>query len=462
MGTAAAIYCRISEDTEGQALGVARQEQDCRALAARQNLNVVEVYTDNDIGASTRSRAKRRPAYDRMLEDARAGRFRVILAYSNSRLTRRPLELEGLIQLHEQHRTRLITVVSGEDDLSTADGRMVARIKANVDTAEAERTAERVARKHLEIAQSGRPVGGTRPFGWQADRATLDPTEAALIRKAAEDVLAGVPVRAIVREWTEQGVTTPTGRAWQHRTAREMLRSPRLAGWRIHQGKVAIGRDGEPVRGLWEPILDDATHKAVVAALSSPERRTRIPRKGARHYLLTGLLRCGRCNAVMYANKAGDAHYYTCRDNGHVNSASGRAVDAIVEETVLRYLAAEDLTLPRPEFAGQARLDQIAGQISELMAAFTAGTLTGAVVFPAVKTLEDERDALVRERDAVDAAALRPDVSRVDRTTWEGMDTDRRRAVCETVLDAVLVRPTSRNTGNRFDAERLEVVWRRG
>ncbi len=459
MGTAAAIYCRISQDTEGEELGVARQEQDCRELAARSGYDVVQVFTDNDMGASTRSRTKTRPAYTAMLDAARAGAFAVILAYSNSRLTRRNLELEDLIQLHEHHGTRIETVVSGNDDLGTADGRMVARIKASVDSGEAERTAERVARKHLANAQAGKPVGGTRPFGWEDDKVTPREAEAALIRKAADDVLAGVPLARVAKGWNAAGVTTSRGNAWRGALVRQVLTSPRLAGWRIHQGKVAVGTDGEPVRGQWTAILDDATHRAVVAKLSRPEGRSRIPRRGARHYLLTGLVRCGLCNAVMYANKVGDAHYYACKGNGHSNSASGQAVDAIVGESVLRLLATEDLAMPTPEWSGAERVEQIAGQIKELMDAFTAGTLTGAVVFPAVSALEAERDELRAARDAVEAATRGPDVSRVDAEAWEGMDTDRRRAVCETVLSAVLVRPATRR-GNTFDADRLEWVWR--
>lgn len=468
MSSPAAIYCRISLDSEGTELGVRRQEQDCRALAARTGLDVVEVYVDNDTGASTRSRSKRRPAYDRLLDDARGGRFGVVLAYSNSRLTRRPMELEGLITLHERHGIRIQTVVSGEDDLSTADGRMVARIKASVDAAEAERTAERVARAHLAHAQAGRPVGGTRPFGWDDDKVTLRPVEADAIRKAATDLLSGLPARRIADEWNAAGfVTTGQGKPWTGQAVRQVLLSPRLAGWRVHRPTgaawspvptVAIGTDGQPVRGTWEPILTDAEHRAVVAALAKPEGRSRVPRRGARHYLLTGLLRCGRCNSVMYANSQKGAHYYTCRDNGHINSASGRAVDAIVTEVALRHLEAVELDAPQPAFAGQGRLDQIGEQVAELMAAFTAGTLSGAVVFPAVQALEAERDALAAQRTKAEAAAFGPDLTHLDRATWAELDTDRQRAALEALFAAVLIRPTTRR-GNQFDAGRLEVVW---
>src|SRR3990172_7768929 len=46
--TDAAIYVRISDDREGSALGIARQEQDCRALAASIGWNVLDVYADHD------------------------------------------------------------------------------------------------------------------------------------------------------------------------------------------------------------------------------------------------------------------------------------------------------------------------------------------------------------------------------------------------------------------------------
>ena len=52
----AAVYCRISDDREGRELGVQRQEEDCRARATREGWAVGEVFTDNDLSASTRSR----------------------------------------------------------------------------------------------------------------------------------------------------------------------------------------------------------------------------------------------------------------------------------------------------------------------------------------------------------------------------------------------------------------------
>lgn len=452
----AAIYCRISQDPEGEELGVERQHKDCRELAERRGLDVVDVFTDNDIGASTRSKPKPRHEYERMLNDARAGRFGVILSYSNSRITRRPLELEGLITLHEHYGTRIKTVVSGSDNLSTADGRMVARIKASVDAAEVERLAERVARKHLENALKGKPVGGTRPFGWRKDKATIKPIEATLIRQAAEDIRNGVAVRRVVNAWNAAGVKTSRGGTWSHQTMRQMLKSPRLVGLRVHQGEVIHDHDGNPVRGQWEPILDHATHAAVVARLSTPERRVRVPRRGGRHYLLSGLIRCGICAGPMYGNRASKQPFaYRC-ERGH-NGINGPKTDAIIEKVVIARLAAEDLDAPEPEpFGGEAQIAAIGDQIKELMDAFKARRLSGAIVIPAVEELEAERAELVAIRNRHEARLGGPDVMRITLEEWVEMDTDRRRAVVETVVETVVIHSPSRR-GNVFDDTR--VVW---
>lgn len=469
MGTAV-IYCRISNDQEGEALGVARQEADCLRLAESRGLTVIETFTDNDLGASTRSRKKARPAYAEMMRRAETREFDFILSYSNSRLTRRPAELEEIIQLHERAGVRIATVVSGSADLATADGRQYARIQASIDAGEVERTAERVARKHADNAMTGKPVGGRRPFGWQEDKATINEEEAALIRKAADDIIAGVPLRQIAREWTELGVKTPSGpnspgRDWSGTTISRMLRSPRLAGWRIHQRQVAIGRDGQPVRGQWEPILEQAKHDALVKALTRPERRSRIPRKGARHYLLTGVVRCGVCNGTMFGNRYDEGkHYYVCQGRegvrDHGLSISGHGTDAAITELVLARLADIDLDRPVPVFAGEQRLGQIEQQIGELMGAFSSGTLSAAVVFPQVSALEAERDELQAQRADLEAAAAGPKVGHVDRATWEAMDVHRRRAVIERVLDAVLIKQPTQRMGNRLDLDRIVPVWR--
>ena len=92
----AAVYVRISDDVEGGGLGVARQEADCRSLAASLGWDVTEVYCDNSVSAYS---GKVRPAYQRMLADLEAGHVQALVVFDVDRLTRRPVEFEHVIDL---------------------------------------------------------------------------------------------------------------------------------------------------------------------------------------------------------------------------------------------------------------------------------------------------------------------------------------------------------------------------
>ena len=103
---AAGLYCRISDDRDGRALGVSRQEADCRALAERKGWPVGDLYVDNDISAA--DPRKRRPEYERLLEDIKAGRIDAVVAWDLDRLHRRPIELETV--LRDRRRCRVAPV----------------------------------------------------------------------------------------------------------------------------------------------------------------------------------------------------------------------------------------------------------------------------------------------------------------------------------------------------------------
>lgn len=463
--TKAAIYTRISKDAEGQERGVQRQEEDCRALAAREGYEVVRVYRDNDIGASTLSK-KTRPDYEAMLSAARAGEFEAIIAYSNSRLTRRLRELLDLIDLHRDAGTRIVTVVSGSDDLSTADGRQNAQIKGAVDQAEAERMGERIRRAHLDRARKGTTNHGGRPFGWQDDKVTLDPVESALIREAVAEVLDGVGLRSVARRWNEAGVTTARGNEWDHRAVRQLLRAPRLAGWRVHRGKIAVDADGRPVRGVWEPLMDQDTFDRLQVALGG--RAGRSPgRRGARRYLLSGVARCGTCGARMYGSRTPSGHAYVCQVDGgaagsHTVSISGAPTDEAVSAVVVGRLRGETLhagTDTAAAFEHADRLAEIPDKIAELMGEYNTGRLSGAVVFPQVAKLEAEQADLSAERDRYIAATSGPNMREADPETFEDLDTDRQRLIVEKLLEAVVIAATRK--GAPWTPDRITYVWRR-
>jgi site-specific DNA recombinase len=314
--------------------GVQNQQKACLALAKRNGWRVARVYEDNDAGASSRSR-KPRPSYDEMLAAVRAGQIDHIVAYSTSRLTRRPRELEDWLDLHEARRIQVHFVTGPASDWSSTQGRAVARTLAAWDAAEAETTGDRVAFAAEAAAQRGERSGGPRQFGYgrttiehlpdgtarrrDSHLSELNPVEAAAIKLAFERKIKGDSDRSIWREWNDKGLLTARGNLWCGSSFREMLKSPQLAGFVVYAGKIALDDNGKPVKSTWPAIVDVETWRAVQAILSDPARKT-SPGTTPKH-LCSGISYCGRCGAplrssVGWAGGRKKVYTYRCTREG--------------------------------------------------------------------------------------------------------------------------------------------------
>jgi site-specific DNA recombinase len=455
MSPRAAIYTRISDDSEGLGLGVERQRKDCQSLADRLGWAVSEVFVDNDTSNFTR---KSRPAYERMLAQLEDGRLDALVVWDTDRLTRHPIELETIISLSEHHGVALASV-GGEIDLGTPQGRLTARIKASVSRHEVEQSSRRIRRKTQERAEAGKPHGRTA-YGWERvdGKDILVLEQAALLREMTDRVIAGESIRSIMLDLQRRGVPTPNGLAkWHPVMVRQLILRERNAGLRIHQKKV-IGK------GDWEPIVSVETFERAAAILRNPDRRT-SPTSRHRH-LLSGVARCGLCDAllrIMVANGT-RPRAYVCQECFGIRRKQ-EAVDKLIVDLVCARLAMPDaVTVFTPD-------DQDAKVLLD-----EAGTLRARLNIVADSFANDEIDAeqlrritakyrprlaevelLLRSSralpDLADLAA--PDIA----SRWAHLPIERQRAVIDCLM-TVRVLPIGKNGRAAFDPRGVSVEWK--
>ncbi|MCX6396060.1 MAG: recombinase family protein [Propionibacteriales bacterium] len=455
------IYARISDDPSGTKAGVTRQIEDCTTICTLRGWTPIVEYVDNDVSAYKPGVV--RPAFERMLVDLDRGVIEGIVVYDLDRLMRQPIDLERAIEIYEARMGLVFASAQGDVDLA-GDGQTMARVMAAFANKASADTARRVKRKHLDLAEKGIPVGGTRPFGWQKDKLTLHADEAAIARAGIDRVLAGLSPRVLAQEWNADGIRTTRGKNWTGKTVRQYLLNPRLAGYRDYKGQPQFDAAGARVTGTWEPLVSVDMFERLQEALVREERRTRIPRKGALQYLLSGVARCGICGAVMYGNSRGSESglwYYVCSEaNGHNLSASGPAVDSLVEEVVLgRLLNVGSIPVDAPEWNGRARQAEAAALINETMEAYRSGGLDKSIAFPTVTALKDELNALDKDHQAWLHAHCGPSNVDLTRDDWDALHRDERRAIIQTFFSAIVVREATRKS-NRFDPARVEPVPR--
>jgi site-specific DNA recombinase len=457
----AAIYARISSD-DGTALGVARQVEDCKRLAAELGWEVAEVYVDNDVSAYS---GKKRPAYERMVADLRDGYRDGVVVYHLDRLTRRPIELEQFLEvLTEAKVTNLRFVASGGMDVGTGDGLLVARMLAAVAAAESETKSRRVRRKMDEVAAAGRPHGGAPAFGFERDKVTHNPAQAETIRRIADRYIAGESWRSIAQWLDDEGVRTVAGGPWTTTTLRSLLKSGRIAGLREHRGEV-IGP------AVWEPIITIEQREKILARMAdAATNRRRTPRR----YLLSGMLRCGRCGNRLYSSPRKNRRRYVCLSGpDHGGCGHLTIVAPPVEELVT---AAVLYRLDTPELAqaleGRTAEDTEAAALAEILAAdqaqldelakLYADKAIGVREWMAARGPIEDRINDTRRRIArltrTDALAGFVGNGSDLKAAWSDLNLTRQAAIVKTIVDHVVIAPGTKGA-NEVDPGRVEIVW---
>ena len=460
----AGIYCRISEDRIGDEAGVRRQEADCRSLAELKEWPVAKVYSDSDVSAWD---GKTRPAYQELLRDLRDGLIDAVVVWNLDRLHRQPKELETFFEVCDQAGVRAMATVSGDVDLATDDGRFHARILGAVARKSSDDTSRRIRRKMEANARNGRAHGGgTRPFGFLADKVTVNEAEAVLIKEAAQRVLAGESLRAVVADWNAREIPTSSARTrWSPTTLKGVLISPRLAGKRVHQGEV-IGD------AVWKPIISQATHTRLVRILTDAKRRTSPG--NARSYLLSGFVVCSKCGARMVARPRAGTRTYTCaKEQG---GCGGRRIVAEPLETLVRdalfvrfdspalseVLAAQEDTGEENALLNSIREDEDA--LTQLAEDHYAARLITRQEFLAAREAIETRIGNTRRELAVRSGsrvlANLPTGRLALEREWSDRDLSWRRAVLGLFIEKVIIE-AGRPGATRLDPDRVRISWHR-
>lgn len=466
------IYTRISLDRTGEGLGVARQEQECRALAERLGFNVVAVYSDNDISATN---GKVRPEFEAMLK----AKPTAIVAWHQDRLLRLTRDLERVIALN----VPVYTATAGTLDLTTPAGRAVARTVAAWSQYEGEQKATRQVAANAQRAARGIQLGMVG-YGYRRDGAAvvLHADEAATIRAAVQRVLNGDSLRSVCKDLDASSAPTPgKGTSWNTTTLKQLLLRPSLAGLIVHRGQV-VGRAADDA----PRIIDEDTHERLKAVLTDPARRTAFVGREPK-YLLGGIARCGRptgelddagepllCGGVVVravGRKTRQANggvkqqppSYVCNQCYRVRRKQ-ELVDKLVEGVVLGRLqmpdAAQLFTQGDPAALQAARdaMDAADAKLANAADMFAAGSIDAAQLTRITERLRADRAVAAAAVDAALPAAVPAELVGANaRQVWDGLSMDVKRAVVDTLVSVVIL-PTG--SGGVFDPDTVQVTWR--
>lgn len=160
----AAIYSRKSIFT-GKGESIENQIELCREYGTRLGVTEYLVYEDEGFSGGNINR----PKFQELLKDAKAKKFDVLICYRLDRISRNVADFSATLAMLQTNNIDFVSIRE-QFDTSTPMGRAMVYISSVFAQLERETIAERVRDNMLQLAKTGRWLGGQEPFGYTAER----------------------------------------------------------------------------------------------------------------------------------------------------------------------------------------------------------------------------------------------------------------------------------------------------
>ena len=227
-----AAYIRVSTSLKEQAGSYKAQfETYSKIISQHMSWELIGIYGDN---GKTGTNIKCRPSFNRMLDDARAGKIDLIIVKSVSRFSRNTLDLLTTIR---QLKAIGVEVYFEEQNLFSSDSKCEAMLTIMVSIAQEEshNLSDNIKwgiRRKMEKGEFTLPY--KRFLGYKKGangRPAIVRREARVVCKIYNLYLAGVPINRIATILTKKNIPTPGGgKKWYPKTIQSILTNEKYVG----------------------------------------------------------------------------------------------------------------------------------------------------------------------------------------------------------------------------------------
>lgn len=225
------FYARVSTDKDEQLNSLENQVQYYTELIrTKPNWTYVEGYVDEGIsGTST----KKRDSFNRMIADAKAGRFDFIITKEISRFSRSTLDS---IQYTQELLEHDVGVFFQNDNINTLDSDSEFRlvVMAGVAQDEVRKLSDRLKFGFRQAIKNGHVLGNDKLWGYDKKDCvlTINEEEARIVRRIfALYANQQIGIRRISQQLYDEGFTSRKGNAFNVLTIRHILCNPKYKGW---------------------------------------------------------------------------------------------------------------------------------------------------------------------------------------------------------------------------------------
>lgn len=391
-----AIYCRLSEEDRNKknkdddSESIQNQKTMLLQYAMDHDWEVIGIYSDDDYTGSDR----RRPEFNRLLADAEARKFDIILCKTQSRFTRELELVEKYIHgLFPIWGIRFVSVVDNADTANKGNKKS-RQINGLVNEWYLEDMSENIRSVLTNKRINGQHIGAFALYGYRKDpdqkgHLIIDEEAAAVVREVFRLFADGYGKTAIARILNERGIPNPTeykrlhglrfkqptmknSTLWKYFAISDMLTNEIYIGNMVqgkygsisYKSKINKPRPKESwyiVEGTHEPIIDRELWDKVQQIVATRAKPCYTGKVG----IFAKKVMCRNCGYTMRSSKNRGKHYLQC-SNRHV--AKDACIGSFISQEKLEQIILDELKSLSEKYLDRDELEANVDFCTELTA----------------------------------------------------------------------------------------------
>ncbi|MGN0270746.1 MAG: recombinase family protein [Candidatus Weimeria sp.] len=299
-------YARVSTDSDEQLTSYeAQRDYYTNYIKKHADWEFAGMYSDEGRSGTN---TKHRDGFNKMIENALAGKIDLILTKSVSRFARNTVDSLTTIRELKEHG---VEVYFEKENIWTLDskGELLITIMSSLAQEESRSISENVKwGKRKDFANGHVYLAYSRFLGYDKGldgKMVVNPEEAKIVKDIFSYYLAGDSYSTIARKLTERGIKTPGGKdKWSVSTISSILRNEKYKGDALLQkvysedfiSKKLVKNDGTIpqyyVEGDHEAIISPETFDRVQLEI---QRRSHMSNKYSGISAFSSKIKCGEC-----------------------------------------------------------------------------------------------------------------------------------------------------------------------
>lgn len=382
-----AIYCRLSEEDRNKqsetddSNSIQNQKSMLLQYSLEQGWEVYNIYSDDDYTGSDR----RRPEFNRLLEDAENHKFDIVLCKTQSRFTRELELVEKYIHgLFPVWGIRFISIVDNADTANKGNKKS-RQINGLVNEWYLEDMSENIKSVLTDRRKNGYHIGAFALYGYKKDpdqkgHLIIDEEAAEVVREVFTLFSQGYGKTAIARILNDRGIPNPTEYKRLHGLRYKQPKTQNSTLWRyfaisdmlvneIYIGNMVQGKYGSVsyktkqnkpipkdqwirVEGTHEPIIERELWDRVQSMVAEKAKPFTVGTVG----LFARKARCMNCGYTMRSSKTSDGRRYLKCSCRHISKDS--CIGSFISIPKLEKAVIDELNCLSGEYLNKDELEQ--------------------------------------------------------------------------------------------------------